>query len=63
MKKLDASDYLARGILSGGALGVFSHLLGFTPNMFWSCGLGMFAGFLAGITLARRAGAKKPDAP
>ncbi|MDR2050766.1 MAG: hypothetical protein LBQ63_03235 [Deltaproteobacteria bacterium] len=59
MKKLDSSDYIARGILSGGSLGVFSALLGFTPSLFWSCGLGMLAGFLAGITLARRARKKK----
>jgi len=49
-------DYIARGIMSGGALGVFAALLGFTSSMFWSCGLGMLAGFFAGITLANRAG-------
>ena len=55
-EKLAPVDYMARGIMSGGALGVFSALLGFTPSIFWSCGLGMLAGFLAGITLAGRAG-------
>ncbi|MCL1916161.1 MAG: hypothetical protein FWG17_05605 [Desulfovibrionaceae bacterium] len=54
-KKLEPVDYLARGILSGGALGVFAALLGITQSIFWSCGLGMLAGFLAGATLAGRA--------
>ncbi|MDR2502920.1 MAG: hypothetical protein LBD82_00800 [Deltaproteobacteria bacterium] len=55
-KELASADYIARGILSGGALGVFSALFGFTRSIFWSCGLGMLAGFMAGITLALRRG-------
>lgn len=53
-KELEPLDYITRGILVGGALGVFSALLGITRSIFWGCGLGMIAGFLAGITLANR---------
>ncbi len=55
---LNAGDYIARGILIGGALGVFGYLLGFTPNLRYSIGLGMIAGFAAGVTLGLRRGSK-----
>ncbi len=58
-KDLEPLDYITRGILVGGALGVFAGLLGITRGLFWGCGLGMIAGFLAGITLANRAKKKK----
>lgn len=48
--------FIVRGILIGGSLGVFAALLGVSDNMFRSVGLGMIAGFLAGLTLSRRRG-------
>lgn len=53
-KKLEASDYIVRGILIGGSIGVFAALMGILSNLFWGCGLGMIAGFLAGLTMAKR---------
>lgn len=53
-KELNGGDYIARGILIGGSVGVFAALLGITQSLFWSCGLGMFAGFMAGVTMAIR---------
>lgn len=53
-KELDSSDYIVRGILIGGSLGVFAALLGILPSIFWGCGLGMIAGFFAGLTMAGR---------
>lgn len=50
----DHGDYIVRGILIGGSLGVFAALLGILPGLFWGCGLGMIAGFFAGLTLAAR---------
>ena len=58
-KELEPLDYITRGILLGGALGVFSALLGITRGLFWGCGLGMVAGFLAGLTMANRAKKQK----
>ncbi|MDL2285401.1 hypothetical protein LJB93_01500 [Desulfovibrio sp. OttesenSCG-928-F07] len=58
-KDIEPLDYITRGILVGGAFGVFAGLLGITRSAFWGCGLGMLAGFLAGMTLARRAKNKK----
>ena len=49
----DLSDYLVRGILIGGSLGVFAGLAGFV-EMARGAGLGMIMGFIAGLTLARR---------
>ena len=46
------ADRITRGILIGGSLGAFSALLGFTESMFFSTGVGMIAGFFAGITMA-----------
>jgi hypothetical protein len=57
--KLAPADYITRGILIGGALGVFAALSGLSSSLFWSCGLGMISGFLAGLTLAGRAGRRK----
>lgn len=53
-KELDSGDYITRGILIGGSVGVFAALLGILPSIFWACGLGMIAGFLAGLTIAAR---------
>lgn len=48
-------NYLVRGIIIGGSLGVFAALLGFTDDMGRAFGVGMFAGALAGLTMQRRA--------
>ena len=53
-KELNDGDYIARGILIGGAVGVFAALFKILPSIFWGCGLGMFAGFMAGVTMASR---------
>jgi len=58
-KEFEPLSYITRGILVGGALGVFSALLDITRNIFWGCGLGMAAGFLAGLTMASRAKKQK----
>lgn len=46
------ADRITRGILIGGAVGAFSVIFGFTSSMFISVGIGMAAGFLAGLTRA-----------
>lgn len=53
-KDLDSADYITRGILIGGSVGIFAALLGILPSLFWACGMGMIAGFLAGVTMAAR---------
>lgn len=53
-KELGSDDYIVRGILIGGSVGVFAALLGILQSIFWGCGMGMIAGFLAGITMAAR---------
>lgn len=53
-KELEGLDYITRGILIGGSIGVFAALLDILPSLFWGCGLGMIAGFLAGVTMAQR---------
>lgn len=53
-KELDSSDYITRGILIGGSVGVLAALLGILHSIFWGCGLGMIAGFLAGLTIASK---------
>lgn len=53
-KELDRADYITRGILIGGSVGIFAALLGILPSLFWACGFGMIAGFLAGLTVAAR---------
>jgi uncharacterized membrane protein len=45
------SDRITRGILIGGAMGAFSALFGISDNMFIAVGVGMVAGFFAGLTL------------
>lgn len=47
-------NYIIRGILIGGSLGVIGALLGFSdslPRAFW---VGMLAGVLAGVTIGLR---------
>lgn len=46
-------NYIVRGILIGGACGVFGALFGFSDSMGRAFGLGMVGGALAGYTLAR----------
>lgn len=48
-------NYIIRGILIGGSIGVFAALFGFMDNMFFACGEGMIVGALAGLTLRLRA--------
>ena len=52
---LTAGDYITRGILIGGAVGAIGALFGFSRSIFWGTGIGMIAGFMAGITLFKRA--------
>lgn len=47
-------NYIVRGILIGGSLGVFAALFGLTDNMPRALGMGMIAGALAGYTIQRR---------
>lgn len=47
------TDYIVRGILVGGAVGVFGGLL-LDKSLFWYTGLGMIIGFLGGLTFAKR---------
>ncbi len=42
---------ITRGILIGGSLGAFSALMGVSESMFMAVGVGMMAGFLAGLTM------------
>ena len=46
-------NFLIRGILIGGACGVFGYLAGLSDNMPRAFGMGMIGGALAGLTLAR----------
>jgi hypothetical protein len=50
---MSGADRVARGILIGGAVGVFSVVLGFTESLFASLGVGMIMGALAGLTRSR----------
>lgn len=53
-------NHIVRGILIGGSLGVFGWLILDTdPGR--SIALGMIGGFLAGLTMARRAEKKDGD--
>ena len=47
---MEIGERITRGILIGGALGAFSHIFGFTGNLFMAIGIGGVAGFLAGLT-------------
>lgn len=51
---LSKADYAVRGIIVGGSLGALGALLGLSRSLFFGTGLGMIAGLLAGLTLARR---------
>ena len=46
-------NYIMRGILIGGACGVFGALLGFSDSLGRAFGVGMIGGALAGYTLSR----------
>jgi hypothetical protein len=46
-------DFIMRGILIGGACGVFGALLGFSDSLGRAFGMGMIGGALAGYTLSR----------
>ncbi len=48
-------NYLVRGIILGGSVGVLAAIMGFTDDMGRAFGVGMFAGALAGLTMQRRA--------
>ncbi len=58
-------NFLIRGILIGGSLGVLGALAGFSDSLPGAFGVGMIAGALAGLTLAfrqrRRDAAEKKD--
>jgi hypothetical protein len=56
---LGPADYIVRGIIAGGSVGALGALLGFSRSLFFGIGLGMIAGCLAGLTLARRRLKKK----
>ncbi len=49
-------NYLVRGILIGGSLGVLLALFGITESLPKAFGLGMIGGALAGLTIAKRRG-------
>jgi len=53
--------FITRGILLGGAVGVFGYLAGFSGSLGRAFGLGMIAGALAGYTLMRRRAGKSPQ--
>ena len=46
-------NFIVRGILIGGAVGVFGFLAGLSNNMGRAFGMGMIGGALAGYTLSR----------
>ncbi len=52
-------NYIIRGILIGGSLGVIGALLGYSDSLPRAFGVGMIAGALAGLTLAFRQRKKK----
>ncbi len=52
-------NYVVRGIMIGGSVGVLASLAGLGVDMMHGAALGMIAGFLAGLTLARRQERKK----
>ncbi len=58
------ANYIVRGILIGGSLGVFAGILGIV-DMGRGAALGMIGGFFAGLTLEKKrsasAGKKKDD--
>lgn len=54
------SPFIVRGVLIGGSLGVFAALFGLVDSMPRAFILGMIAGALAGLTLARLRRNKPP---
>ncbi len=52
-------NYIIRGILIGGSLGVIGALLGYSDSLPRAFGVGMIAGALAGLTLGLRQRKKK----
>ncbi len=52
-------NYIIRGIMIGGSLGVIGALLGYSDSLPRAFGVGMIAGVLAGITLGLRQRKKK----
>ena len=54
------SPFIVRGVLIGGSLGVFAALFGLVDSMPRAFILGMIAGALAGLTLARLRRSKPP---
>ena len=52
-------NYIIRGILIGGSLGVIGALLGYSDSLPRAFGVGMIGGVLAGITLGLRQRKKK----
>lgn len=55
-------NFIIRGILIGGSLGVFGALAGFSDSMPRAFGVGMIAGALAGLTIGRRRRAARNQA-
>lgn len=47
-------NYIIRGIILGGSVGIIAALMGFSDSVPRAFGVGMVAGFLAGITLQWR---------
>lgn len=60
-RNLSSADYVVRGIMIGGAVGVFGALLGFSRSLFWGAGIGMIAGCFAGITMYKRMQKRKAE--
>ncbi|MDD6088208.1 MAG: hypothetical protein PUB69_02680 [Desulfovibrionaceae bacterium] len=58
---MSGATLISRGILIGGSVGILAALAGFSDSLPKSFGLGMAAGFLAGLTLSLRQN-KKPAA-
>lgn len=54
-------NFVVRGILIGGSLGVFLALADFVPSMPRALALGMLGGALAGLTIGLRQRGKKAD--
>ena len=52
-------NYIVRGIMIGGSMGVIGALLGYSDSLPRAFGVGMLAGALAGLTLGLRQRKKK----
>lgn len=55
------SPYIVRGLLIGGSLGVLATAFGIVDNMPRAFGVGMIAGVLAGLTMAKLRKGKKDN--